>query len=170
VLILDATLASIGPTRQILFCQLFDIPASDDGGGSCSFTQRASVTVPCSRHKGSSKDWAYKTPKLMAIPTPIFSASRICSFHRTRQGSKARDISISADHTSGPSQLPLLVWVRVPLYVPAWNRAYCTDGSLSIHVPGIMSTKAFATGRQSTQGRTAAGIAKIARVAIAKYT
>jgi hypothetical protein len=51
--------------------------------------------------KGSSKDLTYKTPKLIAIPTPIFSAGRICSFQRTFQGSKARDISISADHTMG---------------------------------------------------------------------
>jgi hypothetical protein len=55
--------------------------------------------------KGSSKDLTYKTPKLIAMPTPIFSAERICSFHRTFQGSKARDISISADHTIGSVSL-----------------------------------------------------------------
>lgn len=36
----------------------------------------------------------------MAMPTPIFSAGRICSPQRIFQGSSARHTSISADHTT----------------------------------------------------------------------
>jgi hypothetical protein len=59
------------------------------------------VSTDLMASKGSSKELTYKTPKLMAMPTPIFSAGRICSFHKTFQGSKARDISINADHAAG---------------------------------------------------------------------
>jgi hypothetical protein len=93
----------------------------------------------------------YRTPKLMAIHTPSFSAKRIWSFHNIFQGKSASEMSISAAQT-------------------AWKRAYCRDGCLSMHVPGSVSIKVFVIGLHSTQGRTAAGIANIAKVAIAKYT
>lgn len=92
-----------------------------------------------------------KIPRLMATPTPIFSAVRICRFQRTFQGNNAREMSMMAAHI-------------------AWNLPYITEGSLSIHVPGRISTKVFVIGLHSTQGRTATGIANKARVAIANQT
>jgi hypothetical protein len=42
----------------------------------------------------------YKRPKLMAMPTPIFSGVRIWRFHRTFQGNRAKEKSMIADHTA----------------------------------------------------------------------
>jgi hypothetical protein len=87
----------------------------------------------------------------MATHTPIFSAVRICRFQRIFHGKTARHTSIIADHT-------------------AWNRPYTTDGCLLMHWPGMKSTKVFASGVHCTHGMIVAGIAKIAKVEIAKYT
>jgi hypothetical protein len=50
----------------------------------------------------------YKIPKLIAKPAPIFSAVRICSFHRICHGNKASDISIMADHTAHTISMTIL--------------------------------------------------------------
>ena len=87
----------------------------------------------------------------MATHAPIFSAVRICRFQRIFHGSTARHKSMSADHT-------------------AWKRPYTTEGCLLMHSPGMKSTKVLASGLHCTHGMMVAGIAKIARVEIAKYT
>jgi hypothetical protein len=112
----------------------------------------------------------YKTPKLMAIPTPIFSAVRIWTFHRIFQGSKARDTSIIADHTKDQVSSILLEHVQRTSYSLAWKFPYLTEGLLSTHVPGRISRKVLAMGLHCVQGTVAAGIANTARVVIAKHT
>ena len=49
-------------------------------------------------------DLTYKTPMLMAMHTPIFSAFFICNDHRSFQGRKARTRSIAAEYAKILSQ------------------------------------------------------------------
>jgi hypothetical protein len=107
-------------------------------------------------------------PRLMATPAPTFSAVRIWRFHRTFQGIKEREISIMALHTTREVSFTGQEYHEGFVYSLAWNRPYRTEGLLSIHSPGKMSTNVLANGLHCTQGITITGTANIASVAIAK--
>lgn len=107
----------------------------------------------------------------MAMHTPIFSAARICSPHKIFQGSSARHMSIIADHTaSHVSQKGYKMALFGTLCLPAWNCPYTIEGCLLMQWPGMKSTKVLASGLHCTHGMIVVGIAKIAKVEIAKYT
>lgn len=112
----------------------------------------------------------HNIPKLMAIPTPIFSANRICKFHRITHGMKDRDTSINAAQTSDSvisGNSIIHCWVNNSL---AWNCANSTDGFLLTQVPGRMSMKVLANGLHNTQGMIAVGSAKMDSVMIENQT
>ena len=74
-----------------------DVCNLDERGHSSAANRSALVQV-----------WAgglpYKTPMLMAMHTPIFSAFFICSDHSSFHGKKAKTRSIAAEYATGRCQ------------------------------------------------------------------
>jgi hypothetical protein len=83
-------------TRQVLSRQQLNVSASEYGGYSCSSLKSAEALAIELRA-------THRIPKLMAKQTPNFSAVRIWSFHTIFHGNKAKEKSMSADHTSSRS-------------------------------------------------------------------